>query len=206
MRLSWPVCCLKWLSEGIYSITPVQLVQVLWEVSASFCSLQPPTGNLLLPHQRKSLGFAAPPSQAVKNILCLHAGGANFCNYIPNCGIFCILLQCQNWLKETKQRKKVCRFLLTEKNTKMWSQRKGSKNSHHLKKEIFSIKKKLWFMNTSFYFKIFRDSNSRISSFCLLQRSTAAFSLDHSFVWLRKKNSIVLLPFQRQSILTENQI
>lgn len=26
MRLSWPVCCLKWLPEGIYSRSPVQLV------------------------------------------------------------------------------------------------------------------------------------------------------------------------------------
>lgn len=69
-ELSWPVSCLKRESEGICSITPVQLVQVLWEISASFCSLQSSARNFLLLHL--SLVFAALPFQAVKNILCLH--------------------------------------------------------------------------------------------------------------------------------------
>ena len=36
MRLSWPVCCPKWLPEGRYPRSPVQLVPALWEAAAPF--------------------------------------------------------------------------------------------------------------------------------------------------------------------------
>lgn len=104
------------------------------------------------------------------------SAGANFCNYIPNHGLFDILLKSQSWLQETQQRKKACRSQVIEKNIKMWPQ--------WTVRTPFLYRKKLMSRSISagFYFKTFRGSRNRISSFASLLKSIAVFRLDHSFL------------------------
>lgn len=119
-------------------------------------------------------------------LLKLWCSGADFCNYISNHGLLNVLLKFQSWLQETQWRKKACKSQLIEKNIKMWLQ---WTDSPYRKKLICSI-------STGFYFKTFRESRNRISSFASLMIPVAAFRLDHSFFRSKRKVTWCFYPFK----------